>query len=54
MSLSQEQLTEIREWVLTTVRGCVTHPDTCRIEIHPHESSTVIDAAPTPMTFAIS
>lgn len=51
MKLSQEQLDEIRQWVLTTIRWCVTHPESCQIDIHPHEGSTVIDVAPHPEDF---
>ncbi|NIT79693.1 MAG: KH domain-containing protein [Anaerolineae bacterium] len=51
MKLSQEQLSEIREWVLTTIRWCVTHPESCQVDIHPHEGSTVIDVAPHPDDF---
>ncbi len=51
MKLSQEQLVEVRQWVLTTIRWCVTHPDACQIDIHPHEGSTVIDVAPHPDDF---
>ena len=46
MKLSQEQLNEIEQWMLTTIRWCVNDPEACRIEIHPHEGSTVIDVAP--------
>jgi predicted RNA-binding protein YlqC (UPF0109 family) len=51
LKLSQEQLNEIEQWVLTTVRWCVNHPESCQVEIHPHEGSTVIDVAPHPDDF---
>lgn len=51
MKLSQEQLAEIRQWVLTTIGWCVNHPESCQVEIHPHEGSTVIDVAPHPDDF---
>jgi predicted RNA-binding protein YlqC (UPF0109 family) len=51
MKLSQEQLSEIKQWVLTTIGWCVTHPESCQVEIHPHEGSTVIDVAPHPEDF---
>jgi len=37
--------------MLTTIRWCVTNPDDCQIDIHPHEGSTVIDVAPHPDDF---
>lgn len=51
MKLSQEQLAEIEQWVLTTIRWCVNHPESCQLEIHPHDGSTLIDVTPHPDDF---
>ena len=49
--LSQEQLNEIEQWMLTTIRWCANYPETCQVDIHSHEGSTIIDVAPHPDDF---